>query len=141
MSDFWCPNCLRHFRKDESITMLTSGAAISGEGINWSGDLERDIHNIKRVKYCGECHGALDFHALLRGKLDYRAYGLTAGFWTFVVLIPVLWLGAGLPLWASLLLAFIAALFMGWFFNRLEQRRISRWALSPEEAQRMSEQK
>jgi hypothetical protein len=72
---FCCPNCFAQFEKDDSILMLSSGAAVAGGGISWSGKLERDIGQIKRVKYCKSCRQPIDFHALLRGKLDYYGWG------------------------------------------------------------------
>jgi hypothetical protein len=121
--------------------MLTSGAGIVGEGVGWSGSLEQDIHKVKRVRYCKECRRALDFHALLRGKLDYRHYGSWGGLWTFIPCVPILWVGLSFPFWASVLLALIAAFIVGWLFDRLERRKVSRWALSSEEAERLSGEK
>ena len=66
-STFCCPNCFSQFQKDDSVLMLSSGAAVSGEGIGWSGKLDRYIDRIKRVKYCKRCRQPLDFHALLQG--------------------------------------------------------------------------
>ena len=101
-STFCCPNCFSQFQKDESILMLSSGAAVSGEGISWSGQLDRDIDRIKRVKYCKSCRQPLDFHALLQGKLDYRAWGPSWAVLAALLMLAVSWFWLGLSIWASL---------------------------------------
>lgn len=90
-STFCCPNCFSQFQKDDSILMLSSGAAVSGEGIGWSGKLDRDIDRIKRVKYCKRCRQPLDFHALLQGKLDYHAWGPSWAALAFLLMLAASW--------------------------------------------------
>jgi len=82
---FCCPNCFAQFEKDDSILMFSSGASIVGEGISLSGNLERDIDKIKRVKYCKSCRQPLDYHALLRGKLDYYGWGILGAYLGFLL--------------------------------------------------------
>ena len=89
---FCCPNCFSQFQKDDSILRLSSGAAVSGEGIGWSGKLDRDIDRIKRVKYCKRCGQPLDFHALLQGKLDYHAWGPSWAALAFLLMLAASWL-------------------------------------------------
>jgi hypothetical protein len=129
-STFLCPNCFSQFPKDDTILMLSSGAAVAGEGVSWSGDLDRDISKIKRVKYCKSCGKPLDFHALLRGRLDYRAWGPSAGLLAFLLTLALCWYWLGYPFWASLCLAAVAALAGGLAGAWLERKRVARWRLS-----------
>ena len=131
---FWCPNCFRRFEKDDAILTLTSHIAIVGEGINWSGDLEKDIHTAKRVMYCKACGGPIDFHALLRGNLDYRAYSIEASFWAF--LLTVLF-GPADTFWAAFGLALIVAIPVGIAFNWFEKRHVARWRLSESDVRQL----
>jgi len=99
---FCCPNCFAQFEKDDSILMFSSGASIVGEGISWSGNLERDIDKIKRVKYCRSCRQPLDFHALLCGQLDYWAWGPSCAVLAFLLTLGAFWFRLGYSFWASL---------------------------------------
>ncbi|MDE2511169.1 MAG: hypothetical protein KGL74_08610 [Elusimicrobia bacterium] len=134
MSDrFRCPNCFQVFPKDESTLMLSSGAAVSGEGVQWSGDLEKDLPRIKRVVYCGSCRGAVDYHALLRGRLDARGLDLW-GQWAFPVVALALSFGAGWAWWTSALGGVLAAVAACAALSRAERYRVQRWRLKDEGA-------
>jgi hypothetical protein len=132
-STFCCPNCFSQFQKDESILMLSSGAAVSGEGISWSGQLDRDIDRIKRVKYCKSCRQPLDFHALLQGKLDYRAWGPLWAVLAALLMLAVSWFWLGLSIWASLGLAALSATAAGLAGSWLERKRLARWRFTQSE--------
>ena len=130
--DFLCPNCLRRFAKDDSILMLTAGAAVVGEGVSLSGRLEEDLPKIKRLKYCKICRGAIDFHALLRGRLDYvggTPYGLAVA----LLAAPTLLFGAGLSWWLAVPAAAAAGIAVGLAVDRMELRRIKSYRLSDEQ--------
>jgi len=135
---FCCPNCFAQFEKDDSILMLSSGAAIAGEGINWSGNLERDIDKIKRVKYCKSCQQPLDFHALLRGKLDYYGWGILGGYLGFLLTLGACWFWLGYSFWGSLALAALAATAGGFGGAWLERKRLARWRLSESDVARLT---
>ena len=137
-STFCCPNCFSQFQKDDSVLLLISGAAVSGEGINWSGTLDRDIDRIKRVKYCKSCRQPLDFHALLQGKLDYRAWGPSWAVLAFLLVLAVVWFGLGLSIWASLGLAVLAATVAGLAGSWLERKRLARWRFTQGELVKLS---
>jgi hypothetical protein len=126
-STFCCPSCFSQFQKDDSILALSSGAAVSGEGIDWSGKLDRDIGRIKRVKYCKSCRQPLDFHALLQGRLDYRAWGPSCAMLAFLLALAVAWFWLGLSIWASLGVAALAAALAGLAGSWLERKRLARW--------------
>ena len=132
-STFCCPNCFSQFQKDDSILMLSSGAAVSGEGIGWSGKLDRDIDRIKRVKYCKRCGQPLDFHALLQGKLDYHAWGPSWAALAFLLMLAASWFWLGHSFWASLGLAALAATAAGFAGSWLERKRLARWRLNERE--------
>jgi len=135
---FCCPNCFGQFQKDDSILMLISGASIVGEGVRWSGDLERDIDKIKRVKYCRRCGRPLDFHALLRGKLDYCALGPSCAVLAFLLTLGAFWLWLGFSFWGSLALAAIAATAGGFAGSWLERKRLARWRISESDVARLT---
>jgi hypothetical protein len=125
---FRCPNCFAAFEKDNAILTLSSDIAIGGEGISWSGDLERDIHQIKRVVYCKACHGPIDFHALLRGHLDDRPYPAVIGWVVFFIGIIVsmayrddVWPGIGMSL--------VLGVTVSCMLRLVERRRLMRWRL------------
>jgi hypothetical protein len=129
-STFLCPNCFSQFQKDDTILMLSSGAAIAGEGIAWSGDLGRDLGKVKRVKYCKSCRKPLDFHALLRGRLDYQAWGPCAAVLVFLLALTFCWYWLDYSFWSSLALAVLAATAAGLAGAWLERKRLARWRLS-----------
>jgi hypothetical protein len=135
---FCCPNCFAHFQKDDSILMLISGASIVGEGISWSGNLEGEIDKIKRVKYCRQCRKPLDFHALLRGKLDYRAWGPSCVVFGFLLGIALSLFVFGLSFWAGLGLAVAVAAAGGYGGAWLERRRLARYRLSESDVAKLS---
>ena len=136
-STFCCPNCFSQFQKDDSILMLSSGAAVSGEGIGWSGKLDRDIDRIKRVKYCKRCGQPLDFHALLQGKLDYHARTVRAAL-AFLFMLAASWFWLGHSFWASLGLAALAATAAGFAGSWLERKRLARWRLNERELAKLT---
>ncbi|MFI5346624.1 MAG: hypothetical protein ACHQ51_09650 [Elusimicrobiota bacterium] len=133
---FRCPNCFHVFEKDDSILMLSSGAMIKGDGIEWSGDLEKELSKIKRVKYCKDCRGPIDFHALLRGDLDDRGLDLW-GQWAFPVVALALCFAADWSWWASTLGGIAAAVAACVALSRVERYRVVRWRLSPDEAKKL----
>ncbi len=102
-STFCCPNCFSQFQKDDSVLRPSSGAAVSGEGSTPSGKLDRDIDKVKakRVKYCKTCGQPFDFHALLQGKLDYRAWGPLWAVLAFLLMFAVAWFWLGLSILLS----------------------------------------
>jgi hypothetical protein len=129
-STFLCPNCFTQFQKDDTILMLSSGVAVAGEGVSWSGDLGSDIGKIKRVKYCKSCRKPLDFHALLRGKLDYQAWGPCAALLAFVLMLGLCWYWLGYSFLSSFGLAVLAAIAAGISGAWLERKRLAHWRLS-----------
>jgi hypothetical protein len=135
---FCCPNCFAQCEKDDSILMLSSGAAIVGEGLSWSGQLERDIDKIKRVKYCRRCGRPLNFHELLRGKLDYRAWGPSCAVLAFLLTLGALWLWLGYSFWASVALAAVAAAAGGFGGSWLKRKRLARWRISESDVARLT---
>ncbi|MGA7457146.1 MAG: hypothetical protein WBW51_07485 [Methyloceanibacter sp.] len=137
-STFCCPNCFNRFQKDDSILMLSSGAAVSGKGVSWSGRLDRDIDRIKRVKYCKRCRQPLDFHALLRGKLDYHAWGPLWSVLAFLLVLAASWFWLDNSFWASLGLAALAATAAGFAGSRLERKRLARWRLNERELAKLT---
>ncbi|MGZ5918014.1 MAG: hypothetical protein ACXWJ4_11990 [Methyloceanibacter sp.] len=135
---FCCPNCFAHFQKDDSILMLISGASIVGGGIRWSGNLDGEIDKIKRVKYCRQCRKPLDFHALLRGKLDYRAWGPSCAVLGFLLALAESLFVLGLSLWAGLGLAVMVAVAGGFGGAWLERQRLAHYRLSESDVARFS---
>ncbi|MGH6803129.1 MAG: hypothetical protein ACREC3_07155 [Methyloceanibacter sp.] len=135
---FCCPNCFAQFEKDDSILMFSSGASIVGEGISWSGNLERDIDKIKRVKYCKSCRQPLDFHALLRGQLDYWAWGPSCAVLAFLLTLGAFWFWLDYSFWASLALAAIAATAGGFGGSWLERKRLACWRISENDLARLT---
>lgn len=133
-SHFWCPNCFRKLEKDDVTKTLISNISIAGEGINWSGDLKKDIHKAKRVMYCARCNKPLDYHALLRGKLDYRAYAA----WAILIFIGglvYLLRYRGFSFWAAGGISLAGSLLIGYLLNELEKKIVSRWRLTEQQAQ------
>jgi hypothetical protein len=125
---FRCPNCFATFEKDYNIVILSSRIAICGEGIDWSGDLERDIDQIKRVVYCKACHGPIDFHALLRGHLDERSYPAGAG-WMVFFIGTVAFMAGGIDFWPGVGMSFLVSVPVYGILRFLERRRLTRWRL------------
>ena len=134
---FRCPNCFHVFAKDDSILMLSSGAAIAGGGIQWSGDLKKDLPRIKRLKHCGQCRAAIDFHALLRGDLDDRGLDLW-GQWAFPVVALALCFGADWSWWAATLGGVLAAIAACVALSRVERWRVARYRLSADDVARLT---
>jgi len=135
---FCCPNCFAQFEKDDSILMLSSGISVVGEGVSWSGNLERDIGKIKRVKYCKRCGKPLDFHALLRGKLDYYGWGILGACLGSLISFAVFWFWLDYSFWGSLALAALVATALGLGGAWLERLRLARWRLSDSDAARLT---
>ena len=135
---FCCPNCFAQFEKDDSILMFSSGASIVGEGISWSGNLERDIDKIKRVKYCKSCRQPLDYHALLRGKLDYYGWGILGAYLGFLLSFAAFWFWLGYSFWASVALAAVVATAGGFGGSWLERKRLARWRISENDLARLT---
>ena len=133
---FWCPNCFRRFPKDFETKTLTSNISIAGEGINWSGNLEKDIHKAKRVMYCARCGKPLDYHALLRGRLDYKAFAQWAILIFFGGLI-YLWRYRGFSFWAAAGISLAGSLIIGYLLNELEKKMATRWKFSEEQVQEL----
>jgi hypothetical protein len=134
---FRCPNCFEVFEKDDSILMLSSGAAIAGDGIKWSGNLEKDLSRIKRLVYCKNCRGPIDFHALLRGDLDDRGYDVW-GQWAFPFAAAALYFAADWSWWASVLGGIAAAVAACVTLSRVERYRVARYRLSEDEVARLT---
>ncbi|MBN2398159.1 MAG: hypothetical protein JXI32_07240 [Deltaproteobacteria bacterium] len=126
---FRCPNCFAAFEKDSDIEMLSSGIAIGGEGIHWSGDLERDIHQIKRVVYCKACHGPIDFHALLRGHLDDRPYTATVG-WVVFFIGTVFFVAYRDDVWPGIGMSLVLGATVSCMLRLVERRRLKRWRVT-----------
>jgi hypothetical protein len=134
-STFCCPYCFSRFQKDDSVLRLSSRAGVSGEGSTPSGKLDRDIDKVeaKRVKYCKTCGQPFDFHALLQGKLDYRAWGPLWAVLAFLLMFAVAWFWLGLSILLSLGLAALAATAAGLAGSWLERRRLARWRFTQSE--------
>jgi uncharacterized membrane protein len=90
------------------------------------------------VKYCRQCRKALDFHALLRGKLDYRAWGSSAAVLGFLLGLAVSLIVLGLSFWAGLGVAVMVAVAGGYGGAWLERRRLARYHLSESDVARLS---
>jgi hypothetical protein len=135
---FCCPNCFAQFEKDNSILMLSSGAAIVGGRVNWSGNLERDIDKIERVKYCKNCRKPLDFHALLRGKLDYYGWGVLAAYLGFLLSFAAFWFWLDYSFWSGVFRAAIVATAAGFLAWRLDRLRLGRWRLSDDDVAKLT---
>ena len=130
---FICPNCFQVSEKGVATLMLAGNIALAGSDVEWSGDLEKDIHRVKRLTSCPRCRAPIDNHALLRGHLDERKFpgiGSTLAF--LVSLAAFAWFR--LPWWATGGLAFLTMIVVGWSLLLLERRQISRWRLSEESA-------
>ena len=125
---FRCPNCFATFEKDYNIVILTSRIAICGEGIDWSGNLKKDIDQIKRVVYCKACHGPIDFHALLRGHLDYRSYPADTG-WMVFFIGTVSLIAGGIDFWPGVGMSFLLSGIAYIMLSFLERRRLTHWHL------------
>ena len=108
--------------------MLTSGIAVGGEGIHWSGNLEKDIHQVKRVVYCKACRGPIDFHALLRGHLDARLYPAAGGWIAFFAAV-LSFMANGLDFWPSVGVSLLPGIAVAMMLRSLERRRLKRWRL------------
>ena len=125
---FRCPNCFATFEKDYNIVILTSRIAICGEGIDWSGNLKKDIDQIKRVVYCKACHGPIDFHALLRGHLDDRPYPAVVG-WIVFFMGTFLFIANGIDFWSGVGMGLLLSVTVCIMLSRLERRRLTHWRL------------
>lgn len=133
-SHFRCPTCYQLVEKGNDILMLMSGASIGGEGVNFGG-IDRELHKIKRVMYCSKCRGALDFHALLQGKLDPKDH-----LWVYLI-AAVFSIGtayvSSLSAWynATILIgSFIVAFIIN---DKIEKRRLRVYSLSQAQVEEM----
>ncbi len=126
---FRCPNCCAAFENDYDIMLLSSGVAIGGEGIILSGDLERDIHQIKRVVNCKACHGPIDFHALFRGHLDDRPYPAVIGWVVFFIGI-IFSMAYRDDVWPGIGMSLVLGVTVSCMLRLVERRRLKRWRVT-----------
>lgn len=134
---FWCPSCFAVLEKDDSILMLMGNVSIVGPGVSWSGNVEQDIEKIKRVKYCTHCNRPLDFHALLRNKLDYHDVASPAAVCGFLAGGAVGLFILQLSGWASFAFAMAIGVVAFLAVDRVQRHRVARWAFSEAQAEEL----
>ncbi len=123
--------------KDDGMKTLTSNISIIGDGVKWSGNLKRDIHQIRRVVYCKICSKPMDFHAVLLGKLDYKALGPTIGIFIFIAGVIYLWRFKDFSFWSAAGVSLAGALITGYSLNELEKKLVLQWKFTEEQAQKI----
>ena len=137
---FKCPTCFTAFEKDDDILILTSNIAITGNGIDWSGNLEKDLPKAKRLVYCRVCHGPIDFHALLKGDLDAGWYP-TFVEWSSILLAIVLFVSQSFEWWEVMGIAVGYGVASYLVLRKVEHLRLARHRLSPETVAQLEAEK
>ena len=134
---FFCPNCLQLSPKGRMVLMMQSDVAVTGSGVNWSGNLEKELPRVARVRYCSRCKKPVDFHAVLRGHLDEARYpkyivpgiGISVFFGCLKLLLWSWWAAAGIAIISGIVAYKLCMLIESW--------RVKRYRLTAEDAKRL----
>jgi hypothetical protein len=114
------------------MLIIGSGAVITGIE---TGSLSiKDIDKFKRVVYCKQCGGALDFHALLLGKLDVRTHYAPGVLLIAGIALSVL---VDQPFWAGFVLTIVSVAIVMFMCEGLDRTRLRRYRFSQSQAQEL----